>query len=95
MLFQKLMRAVQDDVLLLQIIHLHRSIQGTFALNLGGQRIDFRGTIFDCLYQFAFVYPAASQWANPKRHFETAGSIFFTEQRLVPKRPGRYQRRSE
>jgi len=71
-------------------VHLHRSIQGTFVLNLGGQRIDFTDTIFDYLYQFAFVYLVALQWANPKWHFETAGSTFFTEQRLVPKRPGRY-----
>ena len=42
-------------------VHLHRSIQGTFALNLGGQRIDFTDTIFDYLYQFAFVYLVASQ----------------------------------
>ena len=71
-------------------VHLHRSIQGTFALNLSGQRIDFTDTIYDYLYEFSFVYLVASQWANLKWHFETAGSTFFTEQRLVPKRPGRY-----
>jgi len=71
-------------------VHLHRSIQGTFVLNLGGQRIDFTDTIFDYLYQFAFVYLVASQWTIPKWHFETAGSTFFTEQRLGPKRPGHY-----
>ena len=71
-------------------VHLHRSIQGTFVLNLNGQRIDFTVIIFDYPYEFAFVYLVASEWDNPKWHFETAGSTFFTDQRLVPKRPGRY-----
>jgi hypothetical protein len=71
-------------------VHLHRPIQGTFALNSNGQRIDFTDIIFDNPYEFAFVYLVASEWANPKWHFETDGSTFFTDQRLVPKRPGRY-----
>jgi len=71
-------------------VHLHRPIQGTFALSLNGQRIDFTDIIFDNPYKSAFVYLIASELANPKWNFETAGSTFFTEQRLVPKRPGRY-----
>jgi hypothetical protein len=70
--------------------HLHRPIEGTFALNLNGQRIDFTDIIFDDPYEFAFVYLVASEWANPKWYFETAGSTFFTEQQQVPKRPVRF-----
>jgi hypothetical protein len=71
-------------------VHRHRPVPGTFALNLNRQRIGFTDIIFDDLNEFAFMYFVASQWANPKWHFETAGSTFFTKQRLVPKRPGHY-----
>ena len=71
-------------------VHVHRPIQGTFALNLNGQRIDFTDTIFDYLYEFAFMYLVASEWANSKWHFKTAGSIFFIGQRQVPKRLGHF-----
>ena len=71
-------------------VHIHRPIQGTFALNLDGQRIDFTEIIFDDPYGFAFMYLVASEWANSKWHFKTAGSTFLTVQRQVPKRPGHF-----
>jgi hypothetical protein len=66
-------------------VHLHRPIQGTFGLDLNGQRIDFTDIIFNDPYEFAFVYLVASECTNPKWYFETARSTFFTEQQQVAK----------
>jgi hypothetical protein len=54
-------------------VHLHHLIQGTFVPNLNGQRIDFTDIIFDCRYDFAFVYLVKSRFLM--NHYELSNDV--------------------